>query len=185
MSKPVTHSVLDKALFEQLFRAHYAHLCNFARQYVHDEDRAKEITQKVFINLWENREKIDPAKPLQSYLFTSVRNRSLNYIRDRKKYRSRVLDLDIVDREATCAEDFFGAEELQARISAVLDELPEKCRLVFSMSRYQHKKYREISEELGISVKTVEAHMARALRTLKDRLKDYLHLLWIFVNFLN
>ena len=82
------HKILDKAVFEQLFKTHFVHLCNFAYQFVKDTDSAKDITQKIFINLWENRENIDTQKSIQSYLFTSVRNRCMNYIRDQKKYRS-------------------------------------------------------------------------------------------------
>lgn len=173
--------MLDKPLFEQLFKAHFVHLCNFAHQYVQDADSAKDITQKVFVNLWENREKIDPQKAVQSYLFTAVKNRCLNYIRDRKKYRSYVLDLEIEDLEIAFDEEGPELSELQDKVSEALEALPEKCRQAFEMSRYRNMKYTEIAEELGVSVKTVEAHVSKALKSLRKHLKDYIYLLWIFL----
>ena len=185
MSKSSPHTILDKPLFEQLFKTHFVHLCNFANQFVSDTDSAKDITQKVFINLWENREKIDPQKAIQSYLFTSVRNRCLNFIRDQKKYRSRILDLDVVDHEFTFDNMDNGISELQTKVAEALNALPEKCRLVFEMSRYQNMKYKEIAEELEVSVKTVEAHMSKALKTLREHLKDFVHFLLVLFGFIN
>ncbi|MFK7808116.1 MAG: RNA polymerase sigma-70 factor [Saprospiraceae bacterium] len=177
MSKIPTTNILDKAAFEKLFKSHFAHLCNFAGQYVADRDAARDICQKVFILLWENREKIDTNQNVRSYLFTAVKNRCLNYIRDQKKYRSHVLDIDIQDIDQSFEEDQFAVEDLQNKIDKALDALPEKCRQVFEMSRYEEKKYQEIADELSISKKTVEAHMSRALRSLREDLKDYLFVL--------
>ncbi len=179
------HKTLDKPLFEQLFKTHFVHLCNFAYQFVKDTDSSKDITQKVFINLWENREKIDAQKSIQSYLFTSVRNRCLNYIRDQKKYRSEVLDLETYDFEIPFEEDTMAMSELKDKVAAALNELPEKCRLVFEMSRYKNMKYKEIAEELDVSVKTVEAHMSKALKSLRSNLKDYVYILLIIYGWLN
>lgn len=177
MPEQPKHNNFLKTDFEQLFKAHFAHLCNFAYQYVADEDTAKDITQKVFIYLWENREKVDPEKSIRSYLFTSVKNRCLNHIRDHKKYRSKVLDLDIHDFEISYEEDGFAEIELKKRIDQALDLLPEKCKMVFQMSRFKDMKYKDIAESLDISVKTVEAHMSRALRTLRSELDDYIYFL--------
>jgi len=181
MSKHEIHKSLDKNAFEQLFKSHFVHLCNFATQYVSDLDTARDITQKVFIQLWEKREQIDTKQSIRSYLFTAVKNRSLNHIRDHKKYRSRVLDIDIHDIDISFEEDQIAVSELQHKIEKALDNLPEKCRQVFEMSRYENKKYQEIATELDISKKTVEAHMSRALRSLREDLKD--HLLTLFCLF--
>ena len=174
MAKPSSHTIFDQSQFEVLFKTHFQHLCNFALQYVEDLDTAQGICQKVFITLWEKREDIDPEKSLKSYLFTSVKNRCLNHIRDQKKYRSKVLDLDCADFDIISEEeDKAGIEELQVKIEAALAELPEKCRQVFEMSRFQQMKYREIAEELDISQKTVEAHMSKAMKSLRSSLKDF------------
>ena len=174
MPKDNLQSTFKQSDFEKLFKDHFVFLCNFANQYIHDIDAARDICQKVFIALWERRKQIDPAQNLRSYLFTSVRNRCLNYIRDQKKYRSKVLDVDIYEVDTAIEEDFLAVEELQNKIDHALNLLPEKCRQVFEMSRYENKKYQEIADALNISKKTVEAHMSRALRGLREQLKDYL-----------
>lgn len=170
---------MDKTHFEQMFRMHFERLCSFARQYVADRDTAQDICQKVFISLWEKREEMDPDRAIASYLFTSVKNRCLNHIRDHKKYRSHLLDVECGDLEIGTAitEDHFAVEELQQRIDAALATLPPKCRQVFELSRYEQKKYKEIAAELDISQKTVEAHMSKAIKSLRDHLGDYLTVL--------
>ena len=174
MPKPASYHSLDQQQFEQLFRSHFQYLCNYAVQYVSDPDTAQDICQRVFITLWEKRASIDPAQSIKSYLFTAVRNRCLNHIRDHKKYRSRVLDLDCGDFDLVEEDTGSEQEEWKERISAAMDKLPEKCRQVFEMSRYQQLKYREIAEELGISQKTVEAHMTKAMKTLRQALQRHL-----------
>jgi RNA polymerase sigma-70 factor, ECF subfamily len=181
MAKLPEYHTLDKAQFERLFKTHYAPLCHFANQYINDFDAAQDIAQKVFINLWETRDTIDPQKSVKSYLYTSVKNRCLNYIRDNKKYRSRVLDIELGDIDIAFEEPDSGAAELEAKIAEAMQALPEKCRLVFEMSRFQDKKYKDIADELGLSVKTVEAHMSKALKTLKDSLKDYIRFLGFLI----
>lgn len=182
MTTPQSHSTLNQQQFELLFKSHFSYLCNFARQFVHDEDTAQDICQKVFIRLWEKREEMDPKQSIKSYLFTSVKNRCLNFIRDNKKYRSQVLDLDCGDLEFSQEDtDAFAEEELKKRIEQALKSLPEKCRLVFEMSRYQNKKYKEIAEELDIAQKTVEAHMSKAMKTLRIQLQDYLIVAFLFM----
>jgi len=172
MSSNINKNRLNQNQFESLFKAHFEHLTNLANQLVNDRNTAKDITQKVFINLWENRSSIDLNKNIVSYLFTSVKNRSLNYIRDNKKFRSKVLDLDCGDFDLISPEDNFDTESLKSKIDDALNQLPEKCRKVFEMSRFNNMKYREIAEELEIAQKTVEAHMSKAIKSLRKSLKD-------------
>ena len=174
----------DKEQFELLFKTHFNYLCNFAKQYVNDADTAQDICQKVFIALWEKRENLNSNQSIKSYLFTAVKNRCLNYIRDNKKYRSKVLDLDCGDFDlAEKEEDQFGEEELKSKIDKAMNSLPEKCRMVFEMSRFQKMKYREIAEELDISQKTVEAHMSKAMKILREALKGYFIWVLLFYDF--
>ncbi len=177
MPENKANNILDKATFEVLFKSNFVHLCNFALQFVGDMDTARDITQKIFIHLWENRAQMNPDKAIRSYLFTSVKNRCLNHIRDQKKYRSRILDVDIHEVDIAFEEDQLAVDELQTRIDLALSRLPEKCRQVFELSRFEQKKYQEIADKLDISKKTVEAHMSRALRSLREDLGDYLYLL--------
>ena len=174
MPKPTSYHSLDRQQFEELFRSHFQYLCSYALQYVHDPDTAQDICQRVFIALWEKRSTIQPNQSVKSYLFTAVRNRCLNHIRDHKKYRSRILDLDCGEFDEVEDESAFEQEQWAERINAALSELPDKCRQVFEMSRYQQMKYREIAEELGISQKTVEAHVSKALKELRRTLQKHL-----------
>ncbi len=140
-------------------------------------DTSKEIVHAVFIKIWENRLDFDWEKPAKSYLFTSVYNRSMNVIRDNKKFVAPT-GAEGNERipEKGEFEDILETAELESRIQRALDKLPEKCREVFELNRFQGKKYTEIAEHLKISVKTVESQMSKALKVLKEELKDYLFL---------
>lgn len=170
----ISYRSLDKQLFEQLFRDYFTRLCNFAQNYISDLDTTREIVQEVYINLWQKKESIDTDKSIKSYLYASVKNRCLNYIRDNKKFRSYVLDVELADFEVTFESDAFTESELQTKINNALGKLPEKCRKVFLLSRFEELKYKEIADELNISVKTVEAQMSKALKILREELKDYM-----------
>lgn len=166
---------LIKYKFEMLFREHFTGLCYFARKYTGDLDTAKEIVHSVFIRIWEIRSEFDWDKPAKSYLFTAVYNRSLNYVRNNKKFVSHeeASSLNLKTDETVYSNDLETAE-LQSRIKSAIGRLPEKCREVFGLSRFENKKYAEIALLLNISVKTVEAQMSKALYILKEELKDYL-----------
>jgi len=155
-----SQDVILKKKFEALFREHFTGLCYFARKYTGDLDSAREIVHTVFIRVWENRSEFDWEKPVKSYLFTSVYNRSMNYIRDNKKF----LNHDDAQRQNLVVDesaysDHLETAELESRIWQVINSLPEKCKEVFVLNRFEGKKYAEIAEHLNISVKTVETQM--------------------------
>lgn len=172
MSTEIPYQGLTKESFERLFRAQYESLCRFAASYVKDADAAQEIVQEVFVNVWQKRETMDPAKELKTYLFTSVRNRSLNHLRDNRKYRSEFLDIELEAQEPVHEGLLSDYSETEKRIREAMQRLPERCRQVFELSRFEELKYREIAGRLGISVKTVEVQMSKALKILRDELKD-------------
>ena len=168
--------------FEALFKEHFTGLCYFAQKYVADMDTCKEIVHAVFVKIWENREEFDFNKPAKSYLFTSVYNRSLNVIRDKKKFATAD-DTEENERLIETGEfsDTMEVAELEGRIKSAIQKLPEKCREVFELNRYEGKKYAEIAEQLNISIKTVEAQMSKALKILRVELQDYLYVLIIIL----
>lgn len=151
----------------------------YAQKYVKDLDSAREIAQEAFIALWERREQIDVSKTVKSYLGSIVHNRSLNYLRENKKFDRNLLAVEHLSDRFVEISDRMSAEETETKIYAAIDELPEKCREIFKMSRFEHLKYQEIADKLGISVKTVEAQMSKALQHMKARLAEYLMLLLI------
>lgn len=148
-----------------------------------DEDDAREVVQKVFISLWEKRGEIDLSTSLKSYLFTSVHNRSLNVIRDRKKFSSEEVP-ELAGEWDVSAQ--IESMELEEKINEALESLPEKCRQIFELNRFDGLKYSEIATQLGLSIKTVENQISKALRILREKLMKYMTLLlWLVMHTLN
>ncbi len=168
-------SAFDRANFERLFKEEFSGLVVFAIQYVKDYETAREIVQEAFVNMWSRREQIDPSKAMKSYLVTSVKNRSLNYLRDNKKFDSNLLiQENLYPTPFYSQSDHMVETELMEQIASSIDELPEKCREVFLLSRNEHLKYQQIADRLQISVKTVETQMSKALQHMRMRLREYL-----------
>jgi RNA polymerase sigma-70 factor (ECF subfamily) len=169
-----------KQKFENLFREHFQGLCYFAQKYLGDMDSSKEIVHAVFIKIWENRADFDWEKPAKSYLFTSVYNRSMNVIRNNKKFiDSPDTGIEMNDRGEF--HDTMELVELETKINLSIEKLPQKCKEVFRMNRFEGLKYSEIADKLNISVKTVEAQISKALKILKEDLKDYIYFFLLFL----
>jgi len=174
---------LEGQNFERLFRDFFPPLMAFARKILGDEDDAREVVHQVFINLWEKRAEVDLSSSLKSYLFTSVHNRSLNVIRDRKKFSSEEVP-EVAGEWDVSAQ--IESMELEEKIRESIASLPEKCREIFELNRFSGLKYSEIASQLGISVKTVENQMTKALKILREQLGKYLGLLlWLLWQTLN
>jgi RNA polymerase sigma-70 factor, ECF subfamily len=166
-----------KLQFEKLFREHFTGLCYFAQKYLGDLDSSKEVVHNVFVKIWENRHNFEWEKPAKSYLYTSVYNRSMNAIRDNKKFATPADDeIQSAMLETGEFSDTMEVAELEVKIQNAIKKLPEKCREVFVLNRFQGKKYAEIAEYLSISIKTVETQMSKALKVMKEELKDYIYL---------
>lgn len=169
--------------FENVFKEYFPFLCSFAKKYVEDLDDCKDIVHNVFLNLWQKQDQIDLSIPIKAYLFKAVHNKCLNHIRDRKKIVKHDLEKD---NEAIPgyidSRDYLEESELQERIVKAIDDLPDKTKRIFSLNRFDSKKYREIADIEGISIKTVEDQMSKALKLLREKLKDYL-IIYIFIHF--
>lgn len=163
---------LNQQIFEDFFRDYFKPLVNFANKFLNNIDDSKEIVHDVFINLWEKRNSIDVKNSVKSYLYTSVNNRCLNFIRDNKKFNSNI-QLDNIDAVIS-PTDALTELEIQSIIDKTLNSLSPKVKRVFELSRYKNMKYKEIAEKLNISQKTVESHISAALKALRINLKDYL-----------
>jgi len=178
-----TEGRMDKHAFEKLFREYFTPLMAFSRRILGDEDDAREVVHQVFIKLWERGSEIDLSTSLKSYLFTAVNNRSLNVIRDRKKFSSEEVPERVGEWDVSAELE---AMELEEKIRGVIDSLPEKCREIFELNRFKGLKYGEIASQLNISVKTVENQMSKALKILREQLAKYLTiLLWLILFTLN
>lgn len=161
----------DRDAFEEVFRANYGRLADYARGLVGSQDAAEDVVQEVFVTLWTKRGSVSSPDNLVAYLFRSVRNRGLNFLRHQRlvtDFRSRkaaegVPQAAPADREAVDAE-------IAEALAAAVDALPPRCREVFQLSRERGLTYPEIAETLGISIKTVETQMGRALKAIRARL---------------
>jgi RNA polymerase sigma-70 factor (ECF subfamily) len=180
----IPFKAMEKSDFEKLFKEHFKDMVFYALRYVKDHDTAREIVQEAFMALWEKRESIDAARVVRSYLGSSVHNKCLNYLRENKKFDRSLLTLEKLSDRPDDIADELSHTETSEKVYAAIEELPEKCREIFKLSRFEHLKYQEIADRLGISVKTVEAQMSKALQHMKARLSAYLEVLLIilFIN---
>jgi len=177
--------ILNEDIFEKLFRGHFKGLCFLAQRYVKDLETAREIVQEVFVAFWEKRATIDLSKSPKSYLATSVSNKCLNYLRDNKKFNKDLLIAENIFVELPAeTSDFLVVEEINKKIDNAIAELPEKCREIFVMNRFEQLKYHEIAEKLQLSVKTVESQMSKALQHMRLRLADYITLVLMILYFM-
>ena len=173
--------------FEMLFRTYYQPLCNYAYTFVADRDEAEEIVQTTFLNVWEKRESLAIHTAVKPYLYAMVRNACLNVIKHEKiRQQHAAVEMAMAERSVESVARTIVASELESRIYEAMDKLPEACRMVFKLSRFEELKYAEIAAQLNISIKTVENQMGKALRIMRDQLKEYLPLLIVLMNsFLN
>ncbi|GAB2774047.1 RNA polymerase sigma-70 factor [Rhabdobacter roseus] len=160
--------------FERVFKAHFKPLHAYANTLVKDDVMAEEMVQNVFCRLWEKTEQIEIRESVSGYLYRSVYHESLNYLKHlkvRDAYRTYVNH----HMEPTSATSHpLELKELEQRLEKALRELPEKCRTIFQMSRFEELKYQEIADRLQLPVKTVENQMGKALRLLRLKLVDFL-----------
>jgi len=178
--KGVRIEEINVELFDQVFRQYARPLFYYAAKFV-DDDQAKDLVQDTFVKLWSDQSLVI-TKSLNALLFTAVRNRCLQQL-EKQKVRNRyaestrlVLQMEelqfYMDERSSLIE-----QEMEDKLNEVLNRLPDRCREIFKMSRFENKKNREIAEELDISVKAVEKQISKALATIRQEMKDYLPLM--------
>ncbi len=174
-------NILDEELFRRikcndsialkvLYEKYYSSLCYFSSKFVKNTEIAEEVVSDVFLNIWMKRGRIEIRTSLKIYLYTSVRNRSLNYL---KQIKIDFEDLETADKENKSSElgadRIINYEELNDKINHLLKQLPEKREIVFRLNRVNGLSYKEISEILSISINTVQNQMVRAVKFLSDQ----------------
>jgi len=177
--KNVTHTLnYDDQAFEHLFKTHYKELHAYAGVMLRDADTAEEIVQNLFLRFWEKRDLLQIQSSVKAFLYKCVYNDSMNYLKH-QKIKTKYQDYAgySMDQEHEAASARVELSELESRLHLALNDLPEHCRTIFQMSRFEELKYQEIAERLGISIKTVENQMGKALKILRLKLSDYVTLL--------
>ncbi|HNV52473.1 MAG TPA: RNA polymerase sigma-70 factor [Tenuifilaceae bacterium] len=162
----------DLGEFEELFNSYYVPLCNYVYSIIKDTDQSEEIVQEFFYTYWKNRKEISIKLSLKAYMYKSVRNSAIRYLQHKQieeKYRKHAFAEEYVSSSNSLLED----TELMGVVENTLNQLPERCRQVFELSRFSGLKYHEIAEMLSISVKTVEADMTKALMMFRQNLGRY------------
>jgi RNA polymerase sigma-70 factor (ECF subfamily) len=173
----------DEAAFEQIFKTHYKNLHAYAFTILRDQDEAEEMVQQVFFKLWERSENLSFSVPVAAYLYRAVHNESLNFLKHQKVKAGHQLHVAYtMKNKSEHGQGRMMRKELENKFREALDELPEQCRTVFQLSRFEDMKYKEIADTLDISVKTVENHMGKALKLLRTKLVDFLPLLLILLS---
>lgn len=169
----------DDEAFRTLFFEFFSSLCVFAHRYIDDWATCEDIVQDTFFKIWKNRKSIEISTSSRNFLITSVRNSCIDYLRKQDLVRVWQ-EREVLEKSKYTPDDLYSHIELEQMLSAALEKLPENVRNVFELNRFEGKSYKEIAEQQGISVKTVEAHISKALKILRVELKDYLSLLILF-----
>lgn len=160
----------DTKAFKTIFDTYYKRLYVFSLSYVTEKYAAEEIVENVLLKLWQKRHKLDKIENLKSYLYSMVRNASLDYLKKENKY----VRLDIQKHDAINSKNaFIIEEETHAILFQALETLPKKCRKIFELSCLEGLKYKDIAEDLQISINTVKSQRARAIELLKIHLKTH------------
>lgn len=156
--------------FETTFLTHYKELYLHALSFVRNEEDARDIVNDVFEYVWNNLKCIDLSISLRPFLYRLTRTRCLDYLRHEKTKERFRLYYDSLPREMEV--DYQEYEKLIQKIMGLIEELPLQTRNVFQKCFIEKKKYKEVGEELNISVNTIKTHIAKALRILRDELSD-------------
>lgn len=171
----------DKTAFELIFHEYYKPLVIYVTTILKSRDEAEDIVQQVFVTVWEKKEQLEIHTSLKAFLYRAVYNAAMNKL---KQYAVREHYAGEIRSNAGFAQtdDRLQQKELQHKLDEAINDLPEQCARIFKMSRYDQLKYQQIADALDLSVKTVENQMGRALKLLREKLKDYLPLLLLILS---
>ncbi len=164
----------DSSAFELMFRSYYPRLCQFAYRSIRSTEAAEDLVQSVFLNIWKNRRDWKPRCTPCMYLYKATKNQVINYLKHKNVEKlAEYVDVYSIQTEKHTPEHTFREKQCSEAIYKAINRLPDRCRLIFLMKKEDGLTYNEISEILGISVKTVETQMGRAFRFLRENLTEY------------
>ncbi|RRB03831.1 RNA polymerase sigma-70 factor [Larkinella rosea] len=159
---------------ELLFRRYHQALCSHAVRFVYLKETAEDLVSDVFCKFWKTKAYATITSSYRYYLFRSVRNEAYNYLRLEFQKLDGIETAEIREGALSQRPDqVLQFEEVVHKVEDLVESLPPQCRKVFFMSRFEGKKYQDIATELGLSVKTVEVHIVKALSIVRKGMKDY------------
>ena len=165
----------DERAFEQIYDLFYSKMYATAFQYLKNKPLAEEVVSDIFCRIWKKRQNMGEIKNFESYVFISVKNLSLNYIRNNSKVSNESLDEQsyYISDPVALPDEVMQAHELQDLLENSIENLPKKCRAIFKMIRFDGLKYKEVASELNISVNTVDTQMRIAMKRISQSLGDF------------
>ena len=171
----------DEPAFDRVFILYFKNLHAYAATIIKDNEAAEEVIQNVFCRIWEKRHQLNPDGYLKSFLYRAVHNECLNYLKhQRVRSTFQVYYTEQAEQREGNLSKEIQASELEQHIHRAVHELPDKCRAIFQLSRFEQLRYQQIADQLNISVKTVENQMGKALKLLRLKLADFLILLIVY-----
>ena len=171
----------DEKAFRCLFYDYFAPLCVFAHRYIEEEESCEDIVQETFYRIWKNRKSLCIETSARNFLLASVRNSCLDLLR-RQAAEMRWAEQAQAEASDTYMPELYTTAELEQLLDSALDKLPEPIASTFRSNRFEGKTYAEIAAEKTLSIKTIEAYMSKALRFLRQELRDYLPFLMLFLD---
>jgi RNA polymerase sigma-70 factor (ECF subfamily) len=160
----------DSTAFKQLFFSYCKPLIRFAYRFTRNVDLAEDLVQDVFLKIWSNRKGLNPQLNIKSYLYVAVKNQALKQLRHQQLWNKVEEKLKYYIPKTPTPEETFDTQEIESTVMEAIEALPERCRLIFTMNRFDRLTYSEIADILDLSVKTIETQMGRALRHLRKKL---------------
>jgi len=169
--------------FRKIFDYYYRYMVVVAYRYLNDSEKAKDFAQDAFVELWNRRATLKIKTGVKSYLRQATVNKCLNYIKREKRMDFSAPEVLPERAEAPTAQTNIEAADLNAHLQEAIQALPQKCRVIFTMSRFEEKSHKEIAAALGISTKTIENQMTKALKALRAALAQYSIWIYLFLKF--
>lgn len=186
----VNNDISVKQDFSKIYSIYFPKLVRFSHAYILSEEDAENIVQDIFLYLWVHKEMLDSLNNLNAFLFSLAKNKCVDYLRHQVLVDSKIQEMESIQvRELSFKlsslqqfdENLLSSTDIELILDKAINNLPEKCRQVFILSRMEGLKHKEIASRMDISVKTVENHLSTALNKLKVELKDYLPLFTFIV----
>lgn len=170
----------DDGSYQAIYNRYWQLLFRFARKLLQDDALAKDVVQEVFTILWTKRKTFEHKGPIAAYLYTLTRHKILDLVKHAKVEDKYLVHLQqVMQSKAPLPDQLYIEKELYDQIEREIQNLPEKMRVIFEMSRKEYKSTSEIADELGLSQQTVKNQVSNAIRTLKDKFGDQLNIFLI------